>query len=180
MKQSTKFLLEIGPLLVFFLAYRVGGLIPATFILVVGTVISVFVNYAIEQKIPVMPVVSAVILTIFGVLTVVSQDEIYIKMKPTIINCLFAAILLGGLLIRKGLLKFLMQSTITMEDAAWKIFSFRWAVFFLFLAGVNECVWRNFSTDFWVAFKVFGMVPLTLVFMGTQIPFLKKHAQLER
>lgn len=178
MKQSTKNILEFGPLIIFFLVYKWQGLINATAVLVVVTAVAVIINYVLEKKVPVMPLASAVILGIFGILTVISEDTFFIKIKPTIVNLLFAAILLIGAAMKKGMLKYLMGSAIEMNDKAWLKFSIRWGFFFIFLALVNEVVWRSFEEDFWVKFKVFGMLPLTMLFVASQIPFLKKNIKL--
>ncbi len=170
-----KFFSEMGPLLLFFVAYKFYGLIPATGVLIIATLFSVSIVYYLEKRIPIMPLASAIILGIFGGLTVFNGDEFFIKIKPTLVNILFAVILLGGFIKKKGLLKYLFDGALHMNDDAWLKFSLRWAVLFLFLAGTNEIVWRNFDTDFWVKFKVFGMLPITIMFMITQVPFLKRN-----
>lgn len=175
MKQPWKFLSEMGPLAIFFLVYKTHGIIEATLAILVSTVIAVIATYVVEKKIPIMPLISAVVLGIFGGLTVISGDEFFIKIKPTLVNCTFSAILFVGILKGKGLLKNLMDSAINMNDDAWKIFSKRWAFFFLFLAILNEVIWRNFPTDFWVQFKVFGMLTCTIGFTALQVPFLKRN-----
>lgn len=175
MSQGMKFIAEMGPLLLFFATYKFNGLIFATGVLIVATCVSVAFVYFKERKIPLMPLISAVILGIFGGLTLVFADEIFIKIKPTLVNILFAAILFAGVFKGRGLLKHLFGSALKMNEEAWVTFSFRWGVFFLCLAGLNEVIWRNFDTDFWVKFKVFGMLPLSLLFMLSQLPFLQRH-----
>lgn len=175
MNQGFKFLSEMGPLLVFFICHKFYGLIAATAALMITTIISVIIVYYIEKKVPMMPLISAILLGIFGGLTIFSQNELFIKIKPTLINMLFAIILIGGVAFKKGFLKYLMGSAMNMSDKAWLTFSLRWGIFFIFLAIVNEIVWRNFDTDFWVKFKVFGMLPLSIGFMVTQMPFLMKN-----
>jgi intracellular septation protein len=140
-----------------------------------ATLISVLITYYIYKKIPMMPLISAAVVGLFGGLTILTNDEFFIKIKPTLINLVFAAILLIGAIRGKGLLKNLMDGSIKMSDNAWLSFSVRWGIFFIFLALANEIVWRNFSTDIWVKFKVFGLLSATFVFMIAQMPFLKKH-----
>lgn len=179
MSGMGKFLSDMGPLAVFFLVYKWYGLIEATAALIAATFVSVLYVYWSEKKIPTMPLASAVLVGIFGGLTIISEDEVFIKMKPTILNTLFGLILLIGVCFRKGLLQYLLDDAFKMKAKAWRIFSFRWALFFFFLAIVNEIVWRNFGTDFWVKFKVFGMLPLTMAFTLTQVPFIQKHHIVE-
>jgi len=119
-----------------------------------------------------------VLLSVFGSITIISGNPIFIKIKPTLLNILIAIALFVGVYFKKPLFKYLMESAIKMDDQAWLKYSARWAYFFLFLAGVNEFIWRNFPEAFWVNFKVFGMLPLTITFMLCQLPFLKKHAEL--
>lgn len=177
MHKIIKFLCDVVPLAVFFIGYKYYGLIEATAALVGATLISVIALYALERKIPMVPLVSAIILGFFGALTVLSGDPLFIKIKPTIINSLFAIVLLGGVYFKKGLLKYVMGAAIPLSDDAWIKFSLRWAFFFIFLAILNEVIWRNFPEAFWVKFKVFGMLPLTLIFTALQIPFIKRNAQ---
>lgn len=165
----------MGPLAVFFLSYKFYGLIPATGALLVSTLVALAVTYIYERKVPVMPLVSAVVLTLFGALTIASGNPMFIKLKPTVVNLTFAIILLGGVYYRKGLLKYVMGAALPLTEEGWLKFSFRWGMLFLGLACLNEIIWRNFPEEFWVKFKVFGMFPLTIVFLLTQIPFLKKH-----
>lgn len=177
MNQFHKFISEMGPLIIFFVCHKYYGLMTATAVLIVTTLISVVIVYIIEKKIPMMPLISAILLGFFGGLTLIFQDELFIKIKPTLINLIFAAILIIGFFMKKGLLKYLMGSAMVMSDEAWLKFSLRWGLFFIFLALVNEVVWRNFDTDFWVKFKVFGMLPLSMIFMVSQMPFLLKNME---
>lgn len=177
MNSKLKMLLDIGPLAVFFLAYRFSGVFAATAAIMVSTVISLAITYWIEKKIAVMPLVSGIIISVFGTLTLVLHDEMFIKMKPTLVNLIFASILLGGVYFKKSLLKYVLGSALSLGDAGWRILSLRWGMFFIFLAGLNEFIWRNFSTDFWVNFKVFGMFTLTILFTISQMPLIKKHGQ---
>ena len=141
----------------------------------IATIIAVLISYIIEKKIPVMPTVGAFIILIFGGLTIYFDNEVFFKMKPTIINLLFALILYGGVIVKKPLLKFLLGAAIKLEDEGWKILTLRWISFFIALAVLNEIVWRTQSTDIWVNFKVFGILPITFIFTMTQFPLIKKY-----
>ena len=172
---AGQLLLDLGPLAAFFITYKYVGLIEATAALVVATLLSLVYTYIKTKKIAPMPLITGVMVTVFGGLTIWLNDEQFIKIKPTIVNLLFAAILLGGLLFKKPLLKYALGSALQMKDAGWIKLSFRWGIFFIFLAGLNEFIWRSFSTDFWVNFKVFGMMSLTLLFTLAQIPLMKRY-----
>ena len=141
----------------------------------IATIIAVLFSYIMEKKIPVMPTVGAFIILIFGGLTIYFDNEVFFKMKPTIINLLFALILYGGVIVKKPLLKFLLGAAIKLEDEGWKILTQRWISFFIALAILNEIVWRTQSTDIWVNFKVFGILPITFIFTMTQFPLIKKY-----
>lgn len=175
MNPKLKFALDMGPLLVFFLAYRMADLLTATAALIVFTLVSLAITYAYEKKIAVMPLVSAIAVTVFGGMTLILNNELFIKMKPTIVNLLFAAILLGGLYFKKPMLKYLLAEAISLTEIGWNKLSRNWGLYFIFLAVLNEIIWRNFSTDFWVNFKVFGMFTCTLLFTACQIPLMKKY-----
>lgn len=167
---------EYGPLVIFFLAYWKWDLLTATAWLMGATAIGLIASYAVARHIPMMPLVTAIIVGIFGGLTLWLQDETFIKMKPTIVEGLFSVILLGGLLFKRPLLKPLLGHAWPMEDRGWVLLSFRFAIFFAAMAVLNEFMWRNFSTDVWVSFKVFGLMALTLVFAITQAPLMKRYA----
>ena len=141
----------------------------------VATVIAVLFSYILEKKIPIMPTVGAGIVLLFGGLTIYFDNDIFFKMKPTIINVLFAVILYGGILINKPLLKYLLGAALKLEETGWKILTQRWIGFFVALAILNEIVWRTQSTDVWVNFKVFGILPITFIFTMTQFPLIKKY-----
>ena len=175
MKSISKLLIDIGPLAVFFIFYLRSDLKSAIIPLMIATIIAVLFSYIMEKKIPVMPTVGAFIILIFGGLTIYFDNEIFFKMKPTIINLLFALILYGGVIVKKPLLKFLLGAAIKLEDEGWKILTQRWISFFIALAIVNEIVWRTQSTDIWVNFKVFGILPITFIFTMTQFPLIKKY-----
>ena len=175
MKSFYKLLIDIGPLAVFFIFYTRSGLQASILPFMVATVIAVLFSYILEKKIPIMPTVGAGIVLLFGGLTIYFDNDIFFKMKPTIINVLFAAILYGGILINKPLLKYLLGAALKLEEAGWKILTQRWIGFFIALAILNEIVWRTQSTDVWVNFKVFGILPITFIFTMTQFPLIKKY-----
>lgn len=145
--------------------------------MVAVTFVVLLVGYIITRKISFVALFSASILGIFGGLTILLKDETFIKLKPTIVNLLFAAILFYGNFVKKPFLSYLLGAQIKVSDASWFILSKRWALYFIGLAALNEIVWRNFPTDFWVQFKVFGMLPLSLIFMASQMPFIMREAE---
>ncbi len=175
MKSFYKLLIDIGPLAVFFIFYTRSGLQASILPFMVATVIAVLFSYILEKKIPIMPTVGAAIVLLFGGLTIYFDNDVFFKMKPTIINVLFALILYGGILINKPLLKYLLGAALKLEEAGWKILTQRWIGFFIALAVLNEIVWRTQSTDVWVNFKVFGILPITFIFTMTQFPLIKKY-----
>jgi intracellular septation protein len=175
MKSFYKLLIDIGPLAVFFIFYTRSGLQASILPFMVATVIAVLFSHILEKKIPIMPTVGAGIVLLFGGLTIYFDNEIFFKMKPTIINVLFAVILYGGILINKPLLKYLLGAALKLEETGWKILTQRWIGFFIALAVLNEIVWRTQSTDVWVSFKVFGILPITFIFTMTQFPLIKKY-----
>ena len=175
MKSIAKLLIDIGPLAVFFIFYTRSGLQEAILPLMIATVIAVLVSYVLEKKIPIMPTLGAGIVLIFGGLTIYFNDEIFIKMKPTIINAVFAIILYGGIIFKKPLLKYLLGAALKLEEEGWKILTQRWIAFFIALAVLNEVVWRTQTTDLWVNFKVFGILPITFIFTMSQFPLIKKY-----
>jgi intracellular septation protein len=186
-----KLALELGPLLVFFfanargawLAERIpiladlgGPLFIATALFMLATAISLTVSKVLTGLLPIMPLVSGAVVLVFGTLTLYLQDETFIKMKPTIVNTLFGAVLLGGLAFGKALLGYVFDSAFKLDTDGWRKLTLRWGLFFLFLAVANEVVWRSFSTDFWVAFKVWGIMPITLAFTFAQMPLILRHS----
>jgi intracellular septation protein len=170
-----KLALDIGPLILFFAANARFGIYAATASFMVAIVVALGVSYALTRHLPVMPLVTAVLVLIFGGLTLVLHDELFIKVKPTIIYLLFAGALLGGLAFRKPLLGMVFDSVFNLTEEGWRKLTLRWAVFFLVLAVLNEIVWRTQTTDFWVSFKLFGVVPLTMLFGALQVPLLNKY-----
>ena len=175
MKSIYKLLIDIGPLAVFIIFYTRSGLQASILPLMIATVIAVLFSYILEKKIPIMPTVGAGIVLIFGGLTIYFDNEVFIKMKPTIINLIFAIILYGGMLVKKPLLKILLGAALRLEEEGWRILTYRWIGFFIALAVLNEIVWRTQTTDIWVNFKVFGILPITFIFTMTQFPLIKKH-----
>ena len=175
MSSSIRFLTELGPLLIFFIAYKYSGLFAATCVIIAATLFTQMITYYFERKISPIQIFTNSLLVIFGGLTIYSGDSTFIKLKPTIINLLFAGILLCGVMLKKGLLKFVFNNSIQMQEKNWIIFSRRWGIFFLFLAGLNEIVWRNSAEHVWVNFKVFGIMGLTIVFLLSQMSFLNKN-----
>jgi intracellular septation protein len=166
---------DYGPIVVFFIAYVLSDLLWATGALMAATAVALGLSLAIARRVPLMPLITAGVVGVFGGLTLILQDETFIKMKPTIVQILFAAILLGGLVFGRPLLKPLMGTAWSMDDQGWRKLTFRFALFFLAMAGLNEAVWRTQSTDFWVSFKVFGILGLTLLFALAQTPLMRRH-----
>lgn len=173
--QLWKLLVELGPLLVFFVVNARAGIFWGTAVLMVATVISVVASRVMFGKLAIMPIISAFFVTVFGGLTLLLEDELFIKLKPTIVNTIFAVILLGGLAYGQSLLRYLFGDVFRLTEEGWRRLTLRWGVFFVVLAILNEIVWRNFSTDTWVSFKVFGILPLTMIFGIAQMGLLKTH-----
>jgi len=184
-----KLVLELGPLGVFFfanargewlaeklptLAALGGPIFVATALFMAAMLISLAVSLALTRRLPIMPFITGVVVLVFGGLTLWLQDDTFIKMKPTIVNVLFGSVLLGGLFFGKSLLGYVFDSVFKLTDEGWRKLTFRWGLFFFVLAVLNEIVWRNFSTDFWVTFKVFGIMPLTFAFTLFQLPLLNR------
>lgn len=185
-----KLALELGPLMIFFFANlrgpwlvekfpaltALGGpLFVATALFMAATIISLLVSKVVLGHLPIMPFVSGIVVLIFGSLSIYLQNETFIKMKPTIVNALFGVALLGGLAFGKSLLGYVFNAAFQLDAEGWRKLTVRWGIFFLFLAVLNEVVWRNFSDDFWVAFKVWGTMPVTIIFTLAQMPLIMKH-----
>ena len=175
MKSIFKLLIDIGPLAVFFVFYTRGDLKTAILPFMIATIIAVLFSYIVEKKIPIMPTVGAVIILIFGGLTIYFDNETFFKMKPTIINLLFAGILYGGIILNKPLLRYLLGAALKLQDEGWDILTKRWIGLFIALAILNEIIWRTQTTDIWVSFKVFGILPITFIFTLTQFSTIKKY-----
>ena len=186
-----KFALELGPLLVFFFANargewlaqrfpalsELGGpIFIATGLFLAAGAISLLVSWMMVRQLPIMPLVSGIIVFIFGGLTLWLQSDTFIKMKPTIVNALFGVTLLGGLAFGRSLLGYVFDEAFKLDAEGWRKLTLRWGVFFLFLAVMNEVVWRSFSTDFWVAFKVWATIPITMAFTLSQMPLIIRHS----
>jgi intracellular septation protein len=176
---ALKFVLDLGPLLIFFGANSRFGIFAATGAFMAAIVIALGVAYALTRHLPIMPLVTAIVVVVFGTLTLVLHDELFIKVKPTIIYVLFGGVLLVGLAFGKSLLGVVFDSVFHLTQEGWRRLTVRWALFFLALAVLNEIVWRTQTTDIWVSFKVFGVVPLTFLFAALQYPLLTKYAAPE-
>ena len=170
------FLPFVGPLLPEAVSGEKAGIFVATAVFMVAILVALAVSYALTRHLPVMALVTAVIVVVFGSLTLVLHDDTFIKMKPTIIYVLFGVILLGGLWFNKPLLAIVFDSMFELTEEGWRKLTLRWALFFLALAVLNEVIWRTQTTDFWVNFKVFGVLPLTFIFAALQFPLLQKYA----
>lgn len=180
MPQGLKLALDFAPLVGFFTAYKIGGVYWATGVIIVLTVVSLLAGYALTRKLAKFPLYSGILITVMGGLTLYLQNDVFVKMKPTAANLIFALILGGGLLSNRIYLKDLLGSTLSLPEAAWRTLTWRWTGFFLALAAANEFVWRNLDESTWVNFKVFGLMGLTLLFVLANAPFIAKHMQEEQ
>ncbi|WP_439544322.1 septation protein A [Hyphomicrobium sp.] len=175
-QQLLKFLVELGPLVVFFTMNARAGIFWGTGCFIAATAVSLVASRFLFGRVPIMPLVSGVVVLVFGGLTLWLQDDLFIKLKPTIVNTIFAAVLFGGLFFGKSLLRYLFGDVFSLTEEGWRKLTFRWACFFVLLAVLNEFAWRLLSTDSWVAFKVFGIMPITMVFAIAQVGLLQRHA----
>ena len=166
---------ELGPLVVFFVVNAKFNLFAATGAFMVGIVAAMIASYVVTKHIPMMALITGAIVLVFGTLTLVLHDETFIKMKPTIVYGLFAAVLGGGLLFGRSFIAIMFNQMFNLTHVGWRILTMRWALFFLGMAVLNEIIWRTQSTDFWVAFKAFGAIPLTMVFAISQMPVIKRY-----
>jgi len=177
-KSFLKFITDFGPLLIFFTIYYKSGnnLSAAIPPLIIATLIAVTIMYFVEKKIPYVPLIGAIVISLFGGLTLYFDNPIFIYMKPTIVNIIFAVILIvSNIYFNKNFLKLFLQTAFQLNDEGWKKLNFRWAYFFIFLAILNEIVWRTQPEATWVNFKVWGMLPITIIFTVMQMPLINKY-----
>jgi intracellular septation protein len=175
MPQGLKLALDFLPLAAFFLAYKLAGVYWATGVIIGLTLVSLAVGYAMTGKVAKFPLFSGILITVMGGLTLYLQNDMFVKMKPTAANLIFAGLLGGGLMTNRMFLKDLLGSAIAMPEAAWRTLTVRWTLFFVVLAVLNEIVWRSMSEATWVNFKVFGLMGLTLLFAFANAPFMARH-----
>ncbi len=173
--QLRRSIVDFGPLLLFFVAYRLFDLYVATATVMVAAVAALGLGYIFDRKLHPVPLVTAVIVVVFGGLTLYLNNPMFIKMKPTMIYGLFGVVLLSGLWLNRPFIKYVFGTAVMLNDHSWRILTWRFAFFFLGMAVLNELIWRNFSSDIWVDYHVFGAVALTLLFFFSQVPFLLKH-----
>jgi len=176
---TLKFALELGPLALFFLVFWKFGIFVATSVMMVAVLVTLVVSYIKLGRLPLMPMVTAVIVIVFGSMGLIFHNDTFIKVKPTVLYCLFSAALFFGLAFRRPILQIMFDGALHLTEAGWRILTWRWAFFFLFLAALNEYVWRHYSESAWVAFKSFGFLPLTVVFALAQTPVIMKHETKE-
>ncbi len=172
---GLKFALEFGPLIAFFATYKFSGIFAATAVIMVTTAVTLAITWFITRKLSVMPIVTLVLISVFGGLTLYLKDPSFIQIKVTIINGMFAAILLGGWLVKKPLLKFVFGEAMNLDGPGWLKLTLHWGLFFLALAIANEFIRRMVTMDTWVTYKTFGILPLTFVFAITQLPLMQRH-----
>ena len=176
MNSILKILVDIGPLAVFFIFYTRGDLLSAILPFMIATVIAVLFSYIVVKKIPIIPLISGILITFFGGLTIYFDNPIFLYMKPTIINILFGfSLLFGKFFSKEPLLKIFLKKSIKLKDEGWNRLNTRWIGFFFFLAMLNEFVWRTQSEEFWVNFKVWGLLPITFLFTAMQVPLINKY-----
>ena len=175
MPPALKLATEMGPLIAFFVANAWGGIFWATGVYMVAAAVALGLTWAMTRRLAIVPIVALGFVVAFGALTLWLADETFIKVKVSIINALFGVILLTGLALRRPLLKLALGEAVNMDAEGWRKLTIRWALFFFAMAALNEVVWRNFSTDAWVNFKVFGLLPLTVVFAVAQIRLMQRH-----
>ncbi len=175
MKQSIKFLLELGPLIIFFLIYKFYGIFTATAVFMVVSLVSLAITWLVYRKISQMQLFTTIIIITLGSITLYLKDPRFVYIKPTIVYLLFASLLLGGLYYKKIFLKTVFEGAFELQDKGWRILTVRWGIFFLAMAILNEIIWRNFSESDWVTFKTFGFLPLTILFTITQAVVIQKY-----
>lgn len=175
MGKGVKLAVDFGPLILFFVVYMRAEIFTATIVFMVATVVAAGVSYALTRHVPVMLVVTLVIVLVFGGLTIYLHDERFIKMKPTMVYALFAAVLLGGLVFGKALLSHVFDFAFQIDQAGWRKLTLRWGLFFIAMAILNEFVWRNFAESTWVTFKLIGFPAVTFLFAMAQMPLMMRH-----
>ncbi|SNR97926.1 intracellular septation protein [Azospirillum sp. RU38E] len=175
MNPLLRLLLEAGPLGLFFLFNAKAGLMVGTGVFMAAITVALIVNWLLERRLPVMPLVGCVFVLVFGGLTLWLDNDLFIKIKPTVVNLLLSCTLFVGLFLKRNLLKVVLGAALELKEEGWRILTIRWAWFFLFLAVANEIVWRSFDTDTWVNFKVFGIMPISILFSMLQVPVIMKH-----
>lgn len=176
MASLVKLSLEFGPLAVFFIANYAAGIFVATAAFMIATALALAIGYLRSRRIPAMPLITGVFVLAFGGLTLYLADETFIKLKPTLANGLFALILFSGLALKKPFLKLALGAALPpIDEEGWRKLTVRWAFFFVSLAFLNELVWRSVSTDLWVSFKVFGILPISMIFAVLQAPVILRH-----
>jgi intracellular septation protein len=173
--QIRKLLLDMGPLFLFFAAFQYAGIFVATGIFMVAAVLSVAIGWHLEKKLSPIPLITAILVLIAGGLTLYLRNDVFIKMKPTVLYVIFGVTLLGGLRFNRLFIKYVFAEAFDLTDRGWRGLTWRWGIFFLTLAGLNEAVWRNTTTATWVSFKVWGIVGLIFLFALAQTPFLLRH-----
>jgi intracellular septation protein len=166
---------ELGPLMIFFIANAKFNLFVATGAFMVAVVAAMIASYMVTRHVPMMAIVTAIVVIVFGTLTLVLHDETFIKVKPTIIYSLFASVLGGGLLFGRSFIAVMFDQVFNLTPQGWRLLTLRWAIFFAGMAVLNEIIWRTQSTDFWVSFKAFGVIPLTMIFAVAQMPLTKRY-----
>jgi len=176
MKPLIKLITEVGPLAVFFIGNSKFGIFPATAAFMVATAIAIPISWKIEGKLPIMPIIIGVFVVFFGSLTLIFQDPTFIKIKPTIVNLVFAAgLIISRIFFQKNVLKIIFNKAFNLTERGWRVLNIRWSFFFIFLAILNEIVWRNYSTEIWISFKLWGIMPLTIVWTLAQMPLVSKE-----
>ena len=173
--QLRRTVVDFAPLLLFFIAYKLFDLYVATATVMVAAVAAAVLGYWFDRKLHPVPLATAVIVLVFGGLTLYLNNDTFIKMKPTMIYALFSAVLLGGLIFNRPFVKYIFQAAVTMPEGSWRVLTWRFGTFFACMAVLNELIWRNFSSDVWVYFHSFGAIGLTILFFFSQVPFLLRH-----
>ena len=171
----VKLAMDLGPLVLFFIAFKFGGIFKATAVFMAATLVSLGIGYVRTRKISPMPLVTAIIVVVFGGLTLYLQNDTFIKMKPTVLYATFGLLLLGGLAFNRLFIKIVFAQAFELDEVGWRRLTWRWGFFALALAVLNEIIWRNFSTDIWVDFKVWAIIPLIMLFALAQTPLVMKH-----